>query len=358
MGVYKRDSGFWYWCRQLPDGRFIRKSTGVKDKKTAEEIYAKKLIDIAKGTFFDKVEKDKLAFRNFADDFLEQYSKPKKISWKKCDAVYLRRFKDCFGDMQLADISQEMIERYLARRKDTVVGHEKDGSPKHLAPATLNRELACLKTMFSKAIEWGKVLVNPCAKVKKLRENNERTRFLTEDEMRRLYEIASVELRQILAVLLQSGMRKGELQNLKWENLDFNNAHISLTKTKSGKVRHIPMTVAVKQVLLQRRLNKKSDMWVFPGKKGKPYDFGGAFETVRVKAGLKDVRLHDIRHTFASNLAMRGADMMTIKELLGHSSLKMTERYSHLTSKHKVDAMARLESNFGTHITPISQSQV
>ena len=181
-------------------------------------------------------------------------------------------------------------------------------------------------------------------------------RFLSEAEMVRLSECSSLELRQILAVLIHTGMRKGELQNLKWVDLDFDRGLIVLTQTKNGKMRYIPMNAVVKQVLLQRRLDKNSEVWVFAGSDGESYNFRKAFETARMKAGLEDVHIHDLRHTFASHLCMSGADLMTVKELLGHSSLAMTERYSHLTNSHKASAVARLEKLSFDHVTIMSQS--
>jgi len=95
---------------------------------------------------------------------------------------------------------------------------------------------------------------------------------------------------------------------------------------------------------------------VFAGMGRSPYTFRKAFETARKSAGLEDVRIHDLRHTFASYLCMSGADLITVKELLGHSSLSMTERYSHLTNRHRADAVARLERLPINHVTIMSQS--
>ena len=117
------------------------------------------------------------------------------------------------------------------------------------------------------------------------------------------------------------------------------------------------MNKVTKEVLLQRRIAKESPELVFPGnRQGKPWNFRKPFEGARNAANLKDVRVHDLRHTFASHLCMKGADIMTVKELLGHSSLAMTQRYSHLTDRHKADAVARLESLPVNIVTIRSQS--
>ncbi len=355
MGVYLRDK-IWWMCYKLPTGEYVRESTDTTNKKTAEDIYAKQRVAIAENRYLDIRRPSPVSFNELADLYLERHAKPKKKSWKECDVVYLRRLKCFFGHKRLSEITQEMVEEYIAVRRASIVRKKGDGSPQYLSPAGLNRELACLKTMFNKAVEWGKVTVSPCARVKKLKEDNKRTRFLSEDEMKRLAEFASPELRQILMILIHTGMRKGELQNLKWMDLDFNQNLITIAQSKNGKVRYIPMNVAVKNVLLQRRLSKESQTWVFAGMGRSPYTFRKAFETARKSAGLEDVRIHDLRHTFASYLCMSGADLITVKELLGHSSLSMTERYSHLTNRHRADAVARLERLPINHVTIMSQS--
>lgn len=355
MGIYRRNK-IWWMCFKSLNGTYIRQSTETSNKKTAKAIYHKQEVAVAENKFLDVRRQSQFGFREFARLFLERHCKPKKRSWKKSDAVYLKHLERFFGDKYLSKITQEMVEEYIATRKAAAIRQKQDGLPRYVTPATVNRELACLNTLFNKAIEWGKAWVNPCVKVRRFKEDNKRTRFLNEEEMKRFNDAASQELRQILTLLIHTGMRKGELQNLKWADLDFNRSQIALIYTKNGKVRHIPMNVAVKGVLLQRRIAKRSQVWVFPGRDDKPYDFRKAFETARRKVGLEDVRVHDLRHTFASHLCMNGAELKTVKELLGHSSLAMTERYSHLTDQHMASAVARLESLPLNHVTAMSQS--
>lgn len=354
MGIYLRDK-IWWMCYSLPTGEFIRKSTGTTNRKLAENVYAKQRVAIAESRYLDIKRPVQVPFSEFADLFFERHSKPKKRSWK-ADAISLRHLKRFFGDKSLSAITQEMVEEYMAMRLGTVRGHNQDGSPRYITPAGLNREISCLKTLFNKAAEWGKVAVSPCVRVRKLKEENKRTRFLSEEEMKRLMEQASPELRQVLVVLIHTGMRKGELQHLKWSDLDFDRSLITIPHTKNGKVRYIPMNASVKSVLLQRRIKKTNQEWVFPGPRGNPLRFREAFDSARERAGLGDVHIHDLRHTFASYLCMNGADLITVKELLGHSSLSMTERYSHLTNRHRAEAVKRLEGLPINHITIVSQS--
>ena len=332
-----------WWMNYRVNGERIRESAKTSNKKLAEAILAKRKLSIAENRFLDVRRESVVKFRDFSSEYLERYSKPNKKSWKSSDLNSIRALNHFFGDLALSKITQAMVEEYV-RLRLSAKKHGSDGKEHYLAPATVNRELSCLKTMFTKAVEWGRVGSSPCVKVRKLKENNERTRFLTDVEMERLIGAAGTKLRQVITVLIHTGMRKGELQNLKWSDLDFNRNLITLPQTKSGKVRYIPMNNVVKQVLLQRRIAKESPLLVFSGTKAdRPWDFVTAFIFARKRASLEDVRIHDLRHTFASHLCMKGVDIMTVKELLGHSSLEMTQRYSHLTDRHKAEAVARLD---------------
>ncbi len=355
MGVYLRGRT-WWMCFKLPSGEYIRKSANTQNKKLAETIYAKQRVAVAENKYLDVKRESTLTFREFSESYLERHAKPYKRSWESTDAVYIRFFNRSFGNVCLSSITQQLVERFLAEQRGRRIGTRKDGSPWYPSPARLNRLMTCLKTMFNKAVEWGELTQSPCANIKKFKENNTITRFLTDEEMRKLYQFSSLELRQIVTVLIHTGMRKGELQNLSWSDLDFERDFIKLTRTKNGKTRYIPMNQVVKRVLLQRRIEKESPIWVFPGPLEKPYNFRKAFDTARKKAGLDDVRIHDLRHTFASHLCMKGAGLMEVKALLGHSSLEMTERYSHLTDRHKADAVARLEELPDGYVTVMTQS--
>jgi len=343
IGLYLR-GGTW-WMSYSLNGRRVRESAETSNKKLAEAVLSKRKLLIAENRFLDVRRESVMKFRDFAAEYFERYSKPNKKSWKSADLNSIRALNRFFGDLGLSRITQQMVEEYVRLRRSTIK-RGSDDKERCLAPATVNRELSCLKTMFNKAIEWGRIESSPCVKVRKLKENNARTRFLTDVEMKRLIDAAWLpKLRQMITLFINTGMRKGELQNLKWSDLDFDRNLITLPRTKNGKVRYLPMNEVTKQVLLLRRIAKESPLLIFPGKKpDRPWDFVTAFQLARKRACLEDVRIHDLRHTFASHLCMKGVDIMTVKELLGHSSLEMTQRYSHLTDRHKAEAVARLDS--------------
>jgi len=142
-------------------------------------------------------------------------------------------------------------------------------------------------------------------------------------------------------------MRRGEILNLKWENVDLKHGFILLEKTKNGERREIPMNEALKQLFRQLFAQRRLDTdYIFVNPQtGKRYtEFKRSFHTALRKAGIRDFRFHDLRHTFASQLVMNGVDLKTVQELLGHKYITMTMRYSHLSQAHKKEAVRVLEN--------------
>jgi len=223
-------------------------------------------------------------------------------------------------------------------------------------PATVNRRLACLKTMFNKAIEWGKLEFNPMKRVKLLKENNQRIRYLEKDEIKRLIENCSDHLRPIVLLALNKGMRCGEILNLKWDDIDFRQKIIYIRNSKSGEKREIPMNDIVAATLQQIKKISLSP-YVFANKESRPFKkvYKG-FKAALKRAGINNFTFHDLRHTFASHLVMSGVDLRTVQELLGHKMFNMTLRYAHLSPDHKRKAVDDLASEMQDAVTIWSQN--
>jgi len=175
--------------------------------------------------------------------------------------------------------------------------------------------------------------------IDRFQERNTRLRYLDEKEIRRLHDACAEHLKPIVTVALNTGMRKEEILNLRWEDLNFRSRIIYILDTKNNERREIPMNDIVYETLLAVR--KISDSpWVFCKKNGERYgNVRKAFEGARKRAGIVDFRFHDLRHTFASYLVMAGVDLKTVQELLGHKSFEMTLRYAHLSPEHKKAAL-------------------
>ncbi len=177
-----------------------------------------------------------------------------------------------------------------------------------------------------------------------------RTRFLDKEEIQLLLNTSSKGFRPILITALHTGMRKGAILNLKWSDVDFKNRIITVQDSKSGKKRMLPMDDTLCETLsvLPTRFQKG---YVFPSPvgKGKPlYDCRKQFSSAVKMAEIENIRFHDLRYTFASHLIMAGVDVMTVKELLGHASITMTMRYSHLAPDHRLRAIKTLDSAYQT----------
>jgi integrase len=217
---------------------------------------------------------------------------------------------------------------------------------KRLEPATVNRELQVLRGMLRMAASEDCAYLAKAPTVKMEKEPEGRLRYLSEDEATRLLEECrrsaehpistnrSPRLHALVVVALHSGMRRGELCGLVWTRVDFSRGVIQLEKTKAGRRREIPMNRAVYDVL--SALPKTGER-VFPS------TYRTAFEHAVIRAKIHDFTFHGLRHTFASWLTMKGRPLKEVSELLGHSSVKMTERYAHLAPERLRDAVAALE---------------
>jgi len=310
------------WCIDYRAyGKRYRETIG-KSKKLAQEVLHKRLVEVAEGKFLDKKNRFNIKFEDFANDYVELYGKNNKKDWKK-DIARLKSLKAFFGGKYLYMITPLQVEEYKANRA------------KQVSLATVNRELACLKHMFTMAIQWGKAEVNPVKKVKLFRENNQRLRYLEREEAERLVRYCNSYTKRMVVIALSTGMRKGEILGLKWTDIDFRRGIIYLLDTKNSDRREVPMNEAVKQAFVKQPKYKDSP-YIFCNKYGKPFrDIRKSFFTALKKAGIINFRFHDLRHTFASQLVMSGVDLNTVRELMGHKSLRMTLRYAHLSPAHK-----------------------
>jgi len=276
---------------------------------------------------------EKIGFLKFVEMYLENYAKVNKRSWKD-DFYRLQGFIEFFGTVLLHEVSPIDIEKFkLAKLEEGI------------AKSTVNRYLAILKRMFNIAIEWGYAKDNPVKRVKFYSEkDNLKERILTEVEEDRLLEASSEHLRPILVVALNTGMRRGEILSLKWEQIDLEVKEIRIESTKSGKSRIVDVNSLLSDELEKLKKESRDNQHVFLNPRtGKPYGkLQTSFEGACRRAGIKGLRFHDLRHTFASRLVERGVDLIRVKDLLGHSSVKVTERYTHANRDERKKAVELL----------------
>ena len=319
MSVFKKGKN--YYIDYYVNGRRKREKVGP-NKRQALIVLQKRKVQVVERKFLDIQRHEKIKFEDMAKTYIEAYSKPNKRSFRR-DEISLKNLTGFFKGKYLHEIISLHIEKYRVKRLRVVT------------PATVNRELACLKHMFNKAKEWGKASENPALKIKLLKEENRRTRYLETEEIKALVNACPDHLRPIVITALNTGMRKGEILNLKWPDVDLRQKIIYIYNSKSGKSRKVDINDWLVETFIRVRKHPESP-YVFCNKDGKPYgNIRKSFDNAKRRAGIKDFRFHDLRHTFASHLVMAGIDLKTVQELLGHQTYEMTLRYSHLSPDHR-----------------------
>jgi integrase len=222
-----------------------------------------------------------------------------------------------------------MIEKYKAMKLEKV------------EPASVNRELACLKHMYTKAIEWDYVRTNPAKVVKRLKEPLSRLRYLKPEEVEILLKSCPEHIRPIVVNALNTGMRRSEIFNLKWSQVDLENRKITVINAKNNESRVIPINQTLYKELSNLSHKSKSE-YVFPGRDSNPFkDIKKGFSSALKKAGIEDFRFHDLRHTFCSHMVMQGVDLRKVQQVMGHKD--MTMRYSDLSPEYVQGAIERLD---------------
>jgi len=290
----------------------------------------------------------KIGFRDFAKIYLEDYMMTVRRNFRP-DVYRLHKLCDHFKDVDLRVVTPLMIERF--RKSKLIEGRTK---------LTCNRYLQLLKRMFNVAIEEGYAEENPVAKVKLYSEKDtQKERILTEAEEGRLMENCSGYLKSIITVALNTGMRRSEILNLKWSQVDLKARRIRVEKTKSGRVRFIPINdVLFRELDRLRIVNGQNTFVFFNPKTGKPFiDMKTGYKGACRRAGISNLRFHDLRHTFASRLVEKGADVETVRDLLGHHSITVTQRYTHSSDDRKKAAVELLSIERGGKICDVSVTQ-
>jgi integrase len=337
--VYLRPSkkGFDRFYLDYRDGKGRRRREAAKHARTRGEAVValqRRVGEIFAGKY-DPIRKDKsLKFEALADMYLEDYAKIEKRSWAT-DKYYLEaNMKPFFKDTPIAKITAHDLQRYVKWRRESGV-----------SKITVNRCLQILKRMLNLAIDWGYLGDNPARKVKLFSEkDNLKERILAGDEETRLLEAAPEYLRPIVIVALKTGMRRGEILHLRWRAVDFERRVIKVEESKSGKPRFVDMSPELAELLRRLRVGEPAAEFVFSNPRtGRPLvEVGKAFRRACKLAGIAGLRFHDLRHSFATRLIEAGVDIVTVKELLGHSTITLTQRYTHSRSELRRRAVERL----------------
>jgi integrase len=331
-GLYRRGNVYWMAYKDSR-GVLQRESTGKALLDDAEYVLLCRRKEIKEGILPD-IRKTNYKFAELAQKYDVVVQIQKGYRSKKS---FIRQLVEKFGNLDIRNLDTERVERWQSILL-------KSGKP-----ATANRKLACLKHMMTKAVDWNMAsedMLKQVRKVKFVKERNRRLRFLDVEECQRLVDCCSPHLKPIVITALNTGMRRGEILSLKWEQVGLKYGFISLEDTKSGEGREIPINDALRSVF-DGIPHSIESVYVFTGMDGDPYkEIKRSFNTALRKAEIYKATFHSLRHTFASHLVMNGVDLATVKELLGHKSLTMTLRYSHLAPGHRTKAVKVLDSVF------------
>lgn len=318
------------------------------DRKTDAKKWAQDTESaIRDGRHFKTVEAKKHTLTEMVDRYVENVLPLKLKSAKQGQNSQLEWWKKELGHRLLSDVTPALIAEC---RDKLLAGITFRGTKR--APATVVRYLAAISHVFTIAVnEWGWLEYNPVSKVKRPIEARGRVRFLDDDERTRLLatcqESGNRFLYVIVVLAITTGMRQGEILSLKWKDVDLARSCAVLHETKNGERRTVPIPHFAAQFLIELSKMRRIDTpLVFPGKKDpqKPIDIRNMWDDAVAKAELEDFRFHDLRHTAASYLAMNGATLAEIAEVLGHKTLQMVKRYAHLSEAHTAGVVERMSS--------------
>jgi integrase len=341
MKMLKRGK-IWYADFYLKGKRY-KKSLGTPNKTLAEKAFTKLKYEIEvqeAGLPFIK----KTTFEAFAIRFLEWYKMQNAVSsFTDYKNLFHSTLIPYFGNNFLTDIDSHLIERYKIKRS------------KEIKSGTVNKELTALKTLFNRAIDWNYLNFNPLSKVKKLKVAETDFRFLTLDEIEKVLANCSRTIYPLILTAIHAGMRRKELFRLEWQDINFDNGYITVISkenehTKNYKRRDIPLTQTLNECLKNL---PKTGKHVFVKSDGSPYvsNITKSINQIIEKSGVDRFTLHDLRHTFASQLVMDGVDLATVQKLMGHSNIKTTMIYTHLAPEHLKLAISRLEKRLSGNKT-------
>lgn len=315
------------------------------------------------GRHFITAEAKKHTMKEAIEKYIKEIlpTKPKNAANTKAQLLW---WKEQIGIKALSDVTSALIDERKTKLltepiKFTREGRAADGTTTEIiterqrSPATVNRYLAALSQVFTEVVgvwKWMPREQNPMSDIKKQKESSGRVRYLKDDEREALLTACKASgnavLYPIVATAISTGARYSEIMELTWGDVDFDLKRIILRDTKNGDTRAVPLAGLAFNELKTLSDNKRTDTnLVFANTKTrdvKPLLIRTAWETSLKKAGIENFKFHDLRHTAASYLAMNGASLAEIAEVLGHKTLQMVKRYAHLSEQHTLGVVERM----------------
>jgi integrase len=342
--VYMRGK-YWY-VDYIADGKRQRKKHG-KYKRLAELYLSDIELQVVREEL--KIPTD-AAIDKFFENFMvyaEAHVSPKTLERYKTVVSNFQAFRSKFNSVnKLSKITPEFLEDFKLARAMKV---EK---------STVNHDLKILGIIFNRAVKQNLIKKNPAKEVERFKVEQKEVRFFSLEEIQKILESCSERMYPAYMILFHTGVRKGELLELEWDDVDFERRIIKIGpkdgwSPKGKRPREIPINDELIEVLLEQRRGSKGS-YVLEKNGSNRYDrtLWEDIKKLTKELGIKDANIHTFRHTFASYMIMNGVDIVTVKELLGHSDITTTMRYAHLMPNHKMWAVNKLKSitRIGTNL--------
>jgi integrase len=310
----------WYYRFKINGKEYYKCCKGATDRKEALQYESIVKGEIMRGNLNILDDKKVTSLKEAIKLYLD-YSKTNKRS-HQLDKNYCKVFEEEFGcTTDISDITPQKIETFKTKMR------------KGRSNATVNRYLEAMSKMYNLCADYGLIEHNPLKRVSKLRQDNQKTRILNEDEQKRIFEVLDKEypdLRDVVICALQTGLRRGEIFILKWKDINFKERYINAFRPKTHSYTKIHITDKLLKVFESRKGNKSEYVFVNLHT-GKPYtNMDKAFRKLKVKAEIEEkLCFHDLRHTVATRMVANGIDLVVVKDILGHSSINTTMRYAH-----------------------------
>ncbi|MFC1650872.1 tyrosine-type recombinase/integrase [Candidatus Latescibacterota bacterium] len=363
MAVYKRNNVWYIDYNIYINGKRKRRREPVGNRKDVAELRLKECNDLisqgidperergstdSENTIIPMKSSENLYFKDFIPIFLELHGNFQSLKMQESYRTSLFHLLPVLKKVRLFEISKIGMKTYVTNRK-------LEGA----SNSTVNREISFVKSVLNRATEWEYIDKNPLKALKLLREPPIRERYLTREEADRLLEASPKHLRDIIVLALATGMRKTEIFNLTWKDITiyegFKSGQISIVG-KGNKRRNIRMNQTVYELLV-KPYKEKSGLYVFPSiKTGKRIiKVDKAFKTALKRTGIEDFRFHDLRHTAASWMVQSGASIYAVKDILGHSNVRTTQRYAHHSPEY-LGTQINLLDDYFSHEKTVEKS--
>lgn len=335
--LYRRNNSSVWWVRFQSNGVRIQRSSGTTRRADAMRFLARAMEEERQRQEHGF---QKIRLAQLCEEYRRQHLPVLKPRTQAVYEGHIATLKTCFGDRYIDELRKADVASFVARQKAS-----------GLKPPTIRRYLATLSSMLTFAARCGWLGQNPMIGFDKrsVPEPPPRSRFLSKQEFRQLHDAAEPHLRPLLVFAVNTGMRLEELLSLKWEQVDLDRREVRLTVTKSNRPRVVPLSDGAVAVLVAISRLGQSRFVFTNAKTGHRFKtIKRSFRTACRRAGLRDVRFHDLRHTFASWAIQSGVDLYRLSRILGHTTLQMTTRYAHLTTSTLHDAVRLMATTVAT----------